>query len=274
MSAGLSASRSSLTRCRQAAGPSPETAAGVFDGARDAAGERLEEPEVVVAERAAADPIHHLQHADRAVIRGERSREHGARHLPRILVDAAVAARVRGRVIDPHRGAVRQRVSGDPLVGGEPQVPEARRRLRIGVRHIGEEQLVGLRIEQHDAGALGAQHAGAFARDDAAQLVEVRARREGAPELVQQVFGALRARVDPAQLRWAARPIRGTLCEVASSYGLSAPSATRARPHTALPADSGPATGPPSSAAPTRRPRHRHNEAGPDPSRGENAAIG
>jgi hypothetical protein len=159
--------------------------ARVLDRHRDAAGQRLEEGEIVVRERLVVPPIQHLDDADYALVGGERSAQQRAGGEAGGVIDAGEEALVGLDVVDAGRGAVAQHPAGDAAVGGEAQLEQAGEDRRIILGDEREIELVGVGVEQQHRRAHGVEHLAALADHEWEQLVELDARGERAREVVE-----------------------------------------------------------------------------------------
>ena len=126
--------------------------ARVLDGDCDARGQRGEQLQVGLSERAAPAAVHDLDHPDRAVRRGERRGEQAARREPRVAVDVGIESPVGRHVVDANGLAAREHGTGDALVGREAQLAERFGHLGILLGDVGEVELVALGIQQEDHG--------------------------------------------------------------------------------------------------------------------------
>src|SRR5262249_22316744 len=111
----------------------------VLDRDGDAAGESVEEGQIVIAEAAAATAIHHLDDADDAVTRAKRCREQAPGAHARLPVDLGIEARIGVRVVDPKRTAVAHDRAGDAVLDRYAQAAQPRGRVGILLRDVRED---------------------------------------------------------------------------------------------------------------------------------------
>ena len=180
--------------------------AGVGERDRGLAGQRVEQPELVLAERVAV-AVARLEHADEAVLA-----DHG-RGDDRVQVDLLHALVALLVVLEPLVDHVVAGRHGPALADGE--AGQADRLLVLGrVEHgrVGVRAVLGVRpdhgaldgLDEVEAGALGAQQAGGLVDDAQQEVAGVAAdRRQAAADLAQRplLLGAPGERLaGPAQL--------------------------------------------------------------------------
>src|SRR5262245_5869425 len=159
----------------------------VLDRDGDAAGEGVEEGQIVVGEGAATTAIHHLDDADDTVMRAKRRREQAPGAHARLPVGLGIEARVGVRVIDPERTAVAHDRAGDALLDRYAQAAQPRGRVGILLRDVREDELVRPRVEEEHRAALRVEDVAAPGDHERDELVELDPPGEGARELVEEL---------------------------------------------------------------------------------------
>ena len=163
--------------------------AGVGERDRGLAGQRVEQPERVLPERVAV-AVARLEHADEAVLADDGRRD------DRVQVDLLHAFVAFLVVLEPPVGHVVTGRHGPALADGEPG--QADRLLVVGRvehRRVGEQAVLGVgpdhlaldRLDEVEAGALGAQQPGGLVDDAQEEVAGVAADgREPAADLAQR----------------------------------------------------------------------------------------